>query len=309
MKIVIAGGSGFLGRTLASRLAGAGHEIVVLSRTAAPGQSPRQVAWRPDGTAATGGSESNWHRELDGAGAVVNLAGAGIADRRWTAARKQELRQSRVLSTRSLVAAVRAATVKPQVFIQGSAVGFYGTDGDQVFDESFPPGQDLLGDVCVAWEAEAHPVRALGLRLVIVRTGIALDQDGGALPQMARPFRFFVGGPVASGRQYFSWIHRDDWVSFVIWALETTTASEVYNATAPTPVTNEEFSKALGRALGRPSWLRVPGFALRILFGEFANEGLIRGQRVIPKRAIDAGFQFAYPDLDGALAAILKGGM
>ena len=308
MKIVIAGGSGFLGRTLASRLAGAGHEIVVLSRTAAPGQSPRQVAWRPDGTAATGGSESNWHRELDGAGAVINLAGAGIADKRWTAARKQELRQSRVLSTRSLVAAVRAATVKPQVFIQGSAVGFYGTDGDQAFDESFPPGQDLLGDVCVAWEAEAHPVRALGLRLVIVRTGIALDKDGGALPQMARPFRFFVGGPVASGRQYFSWIHRDDWVSFVIWALETTTASEVYNATAPTPVTNEEFSKALGRALGRPSWLRVPGFALRILFGEFANEGLIRGQRVIPKRAIDAGFQFAYPDIDGALAAILKGG-
>jgi len=302
MKVVIAGGTGFLGRALVDHLAAHGHEVISLSRSGpAPGPSgSRRVDWQPDGTPGP------WAREVESADAIVNLAGAGIADRRWSAARKEELRVSRVLSTRSLVSAVRAAAKKPATFIQGSAVGFYGVSGDQAIDESFPPGDDFLGSTCVIWEAEAHPVEALGCRLVRIRTGIVLAKDGGALPQMAMPFRFFVGGPIASGRQFMSWIHRDDWLHLVRWALETPTVSGVFNATAPNPATNAEFSKALGRALHRPSWLPVPGFALRILFGEFATHGLVGGQRVVPKRALDAGFSFIYPDLGDALTSALR---
>jgi uncharacterized protein (TIGR01777 family) len=309
MKIVIAGGTGFLGRALVKHLAARGHDVVVLSRAPLPAQLPgRQVGWNPDGNLpSTGASEHlGWPQEIDGAGAIINLAGAGIADKRWSSARKDLLRQSRVRSTRSLVAAVRAATARPTVFIQGSAVGFYGTAADQVFDESFPPGADLLGDTCMAWEAEAHAVSPLGPRLVIMRSGVVLAKDGGALPPMMRPFKFFVGGPVATGRQYLSWIHRDDWLAFVAWALDTSSAGGVYNVTSPAPVTNEEFSKAIGRALRRPCWLRVPAFALRVLFGEMANDMLIRGQRVVPKRALDAGFQFSYPAVDAAMAAAVK---
>jgi uncharacterized protein len=283
---------------------------VVLSRHPQPAQSPgRQIGWDPDGNLpSTGASEYlTWPQELDGAGAVVNLAGAGMADRRWTAARKRELKSSRVLSTRSLVAALRTASQRPAVFYQGSAVGFYGTQRGGPLDESFPPGDDLLGSICVAWEAEANPVVALGCRLVVGRSGAVLAKDGGALPKMARPFRFFAGGRVASGKQYLSWIHRDDWLAFVAWALDTASANGTYNVTSPEPVTNEEFSKAIGRALRRPSWLPVPGFALRLLFGDIANEMLIRGQQVVPKRALEAGFPFAYPKIDAAMTAALKG--
>jgi uncharacterized protein len=309
MKVVLAGGSGFLGRALVAHLAARGHEVVVLSRHPVPAQSPgRQVGWHPDGNLPAAGTSEylTWPHELDGAGAVVNLAGAGMADTRWTAARKRELRSSRVLSTRSLVAAVRASTQKPAVFYQGSAVGFYGPRRDEVLDESFPPGDDLQGSMCVAWEAEANPVAALGCRLVVGRSGVVLAKDGGALPKMARPFKFFAGGRVASGTQYLSWIHRDDWLTFVTWALETASVSGTYNVTAPEPVTNDAFSKAIGRALHRPSWLPVPGFALRVLFGEIATEMLIRGQRVVPKRALDAGFSFAYPTVAAALDKALK---
>ncbi len=305
MKVVVAGGTGFLGRALVAHLSTNGHEIVVLSRHATPaasGGNVRHMSWNPDGQIPSGVSaDLNWPREIEGAAAVINLAGAGIADKRWTSARKRELKASRVFSTRSLVTAIRAATNRPGIFIQGSAVGYYGTGGEEAFDESFPPGMDLLGEMCVAWEAEAQGVTALGARLVVLRSGVVLGQGGGILKQMSRPFRFFVGGPVASGRQYLSWIHRDDWLKFVTWALETPSVSGVYNATSPEPVTNEQFSTALGTALGRPSWLRVPAFPLRMLFGEMANEMLIRGQRVVPKRALDAGFQFTYPTVDAAL--------
>jgi uncharacterized protein (TIGR01777 family) len=299
MRIVIAGGSGFLGRALAAGLAAEGHEVVVLSRrgSAIPGAA-RGVAWAPDGT-ATGG----WSREIDGAGAVVNLAGEGIADRRWSAQRKAAIRESRVRATRSVVAAIRDAQTRPPVLVQGSAIGYYGTDGDERLDESASPGSDFLADVCVRWEAEAHPVAALGCRLAVIRTGIVLARDGGALKELMRPFRFFVGGPMASGRQYMSWIHRDDWVRLVSWAIATTSASGVYNATAPEPVPNATFSRALGRAMHRPSLLPVPAFALRVIVGEFAQSGLIEGQRVVPRRALDAGFQFKFPDLDSALRA------
>jgi uncharacterized protein (TIGR01777 family) len=301
MKYVIAGGSGFLGDALCARLASDGDDIVILTR--GPGRttaSSRYVTWTADPATASG---SDWARELDGADGVINLAGAGIADRRWTAARKQQLRQSRVDSTRALVSAARVATNRPTVFLSGSAVGFYGPQPDDgpALDESAPPGSDFLSVLAVDWEAEAHAAEALGSRVVIVRTGVVLARNGGALEKMIPPFRFLVGGPLGSGRQVMSWIHLTDWVDLIVWLLRTPGASGTFNATAPEPATNREFSAALGRALRRPSWIPVPGFALKLIVGEMAGPALLAGQRVIPKRALDLGFQFSYPEISSAL--------
>jgi uncharacterized protein (TIGR01777 family) len=303
VKIILAGGSGFLGRALSEHLVGRRHEVVILTRS---GRVPaktgaRTVSWQPDGTSGP------WANEIDGAGAIVNLAGAGMADKRWSRRRKTVLRESRVLSTRSLVAAVRAAAAKPAVFVQGSAVGFYGPSGDEAIDESFPPGQDFLGQLAVAWEAEAHPGAALGCRLVIIRSGVVLSREGGMVKKLIPPFQFFVGGPVASGRQFLSWIHLDDWLAMMTWALETSSVSGAYNASAPEPVTSAEFSRALGRALHRPSWLAVPAFALRIVFGEMASVMLVAGQRVVPKRALEQGFTFQHPAISSALESAVRG--
>lgn len=300
MKFVLAGGTGFLGQPLVVALAAHGHEVVVLTRGRA-GQTPlgRTVTWNPDGT------DTNWFKDVDGADVVINLAGAGVADGRWTAERKEVLRQSRIVSTRALVAAVRAATRRPSAFIGGSAVGYYGSTGDAVVDESSPAGSDFLGRLGVEWEAEARAAESLGCRVVLIRTGIALDPSGGALKKLIPPFLMFAGGPIASGRQYMSWIHRDDWVRLVEWATTDATVSGPVNATAPNPVTNEEFSRALGRALHRPSWLRVPRLALRIALGEMADIALVNGQRVMPTRALAGGFAFAYPTIETAMEAIL----
>jgi uncharacterized protein len=301
MKVVIAGGSGLIGRFLAAHLAWAGNQVVVLTRDAgalSPTVAIRHVEWQPDGTAGP------WASEIDGATAVVNLSGAGIADSAWSDERKQELRSSRVLPTRSLVAAVRQASTKPGVFLQGSAMGFYGASlDDRELDESFPPGDDFLGQLCVAWEAEAHPVVALESRLVLLRSGVVLSSEGGILGRLRLPFLFFVGGPVASGRQYMSWIHIDDWVAMATWALTTPAVSGIFNAASPSPVTNDEFSQAYAHALGRPSWLRVPAFALQTIFGEMGVVMLTKGQRLVPKHALDLGFRFKYPTIAEAMTA------
>ena len=301
MHVVIAGGSGFLGTLLAARLTDRGDDVTILTRRASSGEGrAREVAWRADGAA-----EPALVSAIAEADAVVNLAGAGIADKRWTAARKRLLRDSRILPTRSLVTAVAAAPARPRVFLQGSAVGYYGaTLDDRVIDESSPPGDDLLGRLCVDWEREAAPAASMNCRLVFQRTAPVLASDAGALAVMKRPFLFFVGGPVASGRQYFPWIHWADWTSLAVWAIDTAAVAGPVNSTSPNPVTNTAFSKALGRALHRPSWIPVPGFALSILFGEFAQEGLIRGQRVVPARATQLGFTFRFPALDAALSEI-----
>ncbi len=308
MRIVVAGGSGFLGRTLIERLSSSDDEVVVLTRGASSRESParhrhvRQVAWSPDGT-ATG----EWVRAIDGADAVVNLAGAGIADKRWTAERKALLLSSRVDSTRSLVAAVRSVQVPPSVFVQGSAVGYYGaTSSDAIFDESSPAGDDFLASMAAAWEKEAAPVAELGVRLVVLRTGLVLAREGGVLPQMSLPFRLFGGGPVSSGRQFMSWIDRDDWSSLAHWMLTTAEARGPFNASAPGPVTNETFSAALARAMRRPNWMRVPAFALRLAVGEMADSLLLKGQRVVPRRALDLGYRFRFPEVEGALRDLLR---
>jgi hypothetical protein len=304
MKIVIAGGTGFLGSPLAETYAEEGHDVRVLTRSLASGETRHdsgtgvpgitRVGWTPDGGSGT------WAASIDGADAVINLAGESIAGRRWTPQRKAQLRDSRVRPTRSLAAAIAVASSPPAVLVSGSAVGYYGPSGDEPKTEDAPAGRDFLAHLCEDWEQEARRAQRPGTRVVLLRTGIVLERSGGALAQMTTPFRFFAGGPLGSGRQYMSWIHRIDWVEMVQWLVQNPAISGPVNATAPHPVTNAELAKSLGRALHRPSLLPAPGFALRLLLGEMA-ESILTGQRAIPARAQAAGFHFRYPEVDIAL--------
>jgi uncharacterized protein (TIGR01777 family) len=298
VKIVIAGGTGFLGGPLLARLTSEGHEVVVLSRRAGSSSAVRTVVWTPDGSAGP------WSAELDGANAVVNLAGESIAGKRWSAAHKQAILDSRVRATRSLAAAIARTTNPPSVFVSGSAVGYYGPHGDEIVTEDTPPGRDFLARVCVQWEDEANRAAGPRTRVVCVRTGLVLERDGGALPQMLPPFKVGAGGPLGSGRQYWPWIHRDDWIDLVRWSIERNAVTGPLNATAPNPATNAEFASALGRALHRPAFMPAPAFALRLILGEMADALLLSGQRAVPAKAQALGFTFKYPRLDDALAAI-----
>jgi uncharacterized protein (TIGR01777 family) len=304
MRIVIAGGSGFLGRPLTTRLARDGHDVVVLTRDSKRSRGPvgSTVTWTPDGKTGP------WASALEGAGAVVNLAGESIAGKRWTDTHKARVLESRVQATRSLVAAIRDAAAPPAVFVSGSAVGYYGPRGDDPIAEDAAPGSDFLAGVCVAWEAEAMRAASARTRVVCMRTGLVLERDGGALPEMLPPFKFGAGGPVGSGRQYWPWIHRDDWISLVSWTIAQPSVSGPVNLTAPNPVPNAEFARALGRAMHRPAFMPAPAFALRLLLGEMADGLLLSGQRAVPAKATNAGFTFKYPHVDDALRAIFSRG-
>ncbi|HXF68566.1 MAG TPA: TIGR01777 family oxidoreductase [Thermoflexus sp.] len=299
MRVLITGGTGFLGQALSQRLAEAGYEVIVLSRrperaTLPPGV--RAVRW--DGRSAAG-----WGDLVDGAFALINLAGESIGQR-WTEATKRRIRESRLNAGRAVVEAIAAARAKPQVLLQASAVGYYGPRGEERLTEEDPPGDDFLGRLAVEWEASTQPVEAMGIRRVLLRTGLVLDRDGGALARLLPLFQLFLGGPIGSGRQGWSWIHRADWVEAVKFLMERPEAHGPYNLTAPQPVSNAEFSRTLGRVLGRPAWLPAPAFALRLVFGEGADF-LLTGQFVLPRRLLEAGFVFRYPDLESALRAIL----
>jgi uncharacterized protein (TIGR01777 family) len=308
MRIVIAGGTGFLGSPLGEVYAEEGHDVRVLTRGLPAGESRHEpgtgvpgvnrVGWNPDGQSGP------WAASIDGADAVINLVGAGIADKRWTPQRKAELRDSRIVPTRSLVTAIGSVTRRPPVFVSGSGVGYYGTSGDEPKTEAAHAGDDFLAHVCEDWEAEARRAESGSTRVVTLRSGVVLERSGGALPKMVTPFRFFAGGPMGSGRQYVSWIHRIDWVELVRWIVETPAATGPINATAPEPVPNREFARALGRALRRPSLLPVPGIALKLAFGEMAEPLLLTGQRVLPARAQAMGFHFRYPEVDLAFRGI-----
>lgn len=307
MKVVIAGGTGFLGSPLAWTWAEDGHDVRVLTRSLASGQAQHEsgtgkpgitrVGWDPNGTPGA------IARELDGAAAVVNLAGESIAGARWTPARKQALRDSRILATRSLVAAFAESHDPPATFISASGVGYYGDRGAEPLSEESTPGDDFLAHLCEEWEAEARRAERPGIRVVLLRTGIVLEKSGGALPQMMRPFKFFAGGPLAGGKQYLSWVHRHDWAEMVRWIVETPSVSGPVNVTAPHPVTNAEFSRALGRAIHRPALAPAPRFALKIALGELAD-ALLASQRALPKRAQAAGYHFRYPEIDIAFRGI-----
>lgn len=298
-RAVISGGTGFIGRALASALAAAGYQVTLLSRRPAiNGSGPVQtMLW--DGI-----SSGSWQAVLDGAAAVVNLAGESVAEGRWTAARKKTLADSRLLSTRALVAGLSSAKTHPAVFISASAVGYYGDRGGEAVDENSPPGQDFLARVCSQWEHEAQVASALGVRTVNLRIGVVLDKEGGALAKMLFPFKMGAGGPLGSGRQWMSWIARQDLTGLILHLIKSDLAGPV-NAVAPEPVTNRDFSRALGRALRRPALLPVPGFALRLALGEMAGM-LLNGQKVMPKRALESGYRFKFPDIDSALQTLLR---
>lgn len=303
MRIVITGGSGFIGRRLVARLLEQGDQVLVLTRRLEQarrilGESPnlKLLPYDPYQPQA-------WAAALEGYEGIVNLAGEPLASSRWTETKKKEIRRSRVETTQALVQALASLNQKPQVMISSSAVGYYGSHpAGEPLTETDPPAQDFLAEVCQAWEAASRPVEELGIRLAIVRTGIVLGPDGGALGQMLAPFQFFIGGTIGSGKQWLSWIHREDWVSLVCFLLEQ--GSGVFNATAPNPVQMEEFCRTLGQVLGRPSWLPVPELALELLLGE-AAQVVLTGQKVIPQAALQMGFTFQYPQLKEALRQIL----
>lgn len=302
MKIVVAGGTGFIGGALCHSLIGEGHQVHILTRR--PDQASHQGDLPINWVLWNGRDTGPWEQVLEGADAVINLAGAPIADARWTDARKQLLTDSRVLSTRLLVTAMSARSSRPATFISASGIGYYGASDDRRLDEGAARGQGFLADLCLSWEAEALRAEEFGTRVVVLRTGMVLEREGGALPKMLLPFQFFAGGPIMPGSQWVSWIHRRDHIGMILWALITPTVSGPINAVAPEPVTMNMFCEVLARVLHRPSWLPVPEFALKVLLGELRTL-MTTGQRVIPEKAIAGGYAFQYPTLESALRAIL----
>jgi uncharacterized protein (TIGR01777 family) len=298
MHIVVAGGSGFLGRPLVERLLAGGHDVAVLTRDASHVRAGRPLVW-------DGRTQGPWADEAGRADAVVNLAGEGIADARWTEARKRALVESRLHATGALVEAMRRGATKERVLVNASAVGFYGDRGEEVLDETSSRGSGFLAELVERWEAAAREAEAVA-RVVLLRFGIVLDREGGALGRMLLPFRLGVGGPIGNGRQWMSWIAREDVVRMVVWAVERGDVRGVFNATAPQPVTNREFSRALGRALNRPAVLPVPPLALRTMFGAMADEALLAGQRVLPRRAEAAGFRWESVSIESGLGRALS---
>ena len=302
MKVAITGATGFIGKSLCPQLHADGKELVLFARDTRTAQSSfpgaRVIEWDAVAGPPPVGS-------LDGIDAVVHLLGEGIANGRWSSSRKRSIRESRVEGTRNLVQALRDSAQPSGLLVSSSAVGFYGSRGDEELDESSEPGGGFLGEVCQAWEAEARAADALGVRTVLLRTGIVLSPEGGALAKMLPPFRMFVGGALGSGKQWMSWVHMEDEVGLIRHLLNSESLQGPVNATAPAPVTNREFSKTLGRVLGRPAILPVPALALKLLMGEMAQELLLDGQKVMPRRALADGYRFRFPELEGALRDLL----
>lgn len=303
MRVIITGGTGLIGRALSADLAADGHEVIVLSRT--PGQA-RGLAAGVRAERWDGRTGDGWAALADGADAIVNLAGANISGEglfpsRWTDERKRSIRESRLNAGRAVVAAVQQASQKPGVVIQASGIGVYGPRGENPIAEDSSPGQDFLaGFAAHDWEPSTAPVEAMGVRRAIIRTGVVLDKTEGALRPMVLQFRLFAGGPIGSGKQWMSWIHLKDEARAIRFLIEHPSASGPFNLAAPQPVTNAEFARTLGRVVGRPSWLPLPGLVMKAAFGEVADL-LLTGQRGVPRRLLDLGFEFRFPELEGAL--------
>jgi hypothetical protein len=300
MKVAITGATGFVGSRLVEKLQKQGHQPLILTRNR---ESALKAFPAMEVVTYTPTESGSWQDAIAGCDALVHLAGEPIAQNRWTAKQKEEILNSRKLSTQKIVEAISKANPKPAVLVNASAIGYYGTSETATFDETSPSGNDFLAEVCQAWEAEAQKVKEAGVRLVILRLGIVLG-DGGALAKMIPPFQLFAGGPIGTGRQWFSWIHRDDLVNLILEALTRSDFEGVLNATAPNPVRMSELCQALGETINRPSWLPVPGFALEALLGE-GSKLVLEGQQVLPKRTTSYGFKYQYPTVKEALTEIL----
>lgn len=307
MRIIITGGSGLIGRGLTANLVKDGHEVFILSRT------PQMVAGLPPGAKAVGWdakTATGWGSLSDTTEVIVNLAGEnlkgkGLLPNRWTRRRKELIRQSRLDAGRAVVEAVKLASRKPKLLVQASAVGYYGPHGDDQVTEETSSGSDFLAKVCRDWEASTAEVEPLGIRRVILRTGLPLTLNGGSFPSLVLPFRLFAGNTFGSGKQFYPWIHFDDYIAAVRFVTDDPKSSGPYNLSAPNPVRNREFAYALGRIMHRPAFLPIPRFALELPFGEVATV-VMDGQRVVPDRLVKAGFEFRYPDLEPALKELMR---
>lgn len=299
MKVAVTGATGFVGTYLVKKLKTEGYDVLVFSRNLEKAKrlfpNVPIVAYNPK-------ESGDWQKALAGCDAVVNLAGASIAER-WNDDYKQEILASREFGTRKIVEAIGAANPKPQVLINPSAIGYYGTSETAVFDENSPPGTDFLAQVCQVWEGEAKKVKDYGVRLVILRFGIVLG-DGGALAKMLPPFKLFAGGPIGNGNQWFSWIHHEDLTNLIIYALKNSSLEGTFNATTPNPVRMNQLCQTLGEVMHRPSWLPVPSLALELLLGDGAKL-VLEGQQVLPRATESSGFQYQYPNLKPALTDII----
>lgn len=302
-KIVIAGATGFIGRNLTSNLLGRGTAVVVLTRNAAGANTInhpllRVVEW-------DGKNQGDLAAHVNGADAFINLSGQSIGTKRWTGTRKEDLLRSRINPTKALIDVIRTLTSKPRVLINASAVGYYGNRDEGDVTEDSSPGTDFLGQLCFEWESAALQARDIGIRVVLTRSGVVLDRNAGALQRMLLPFRLFVGGPLGSGNQWFPWVHREDQIRAIIFALQTEGLSGAFNVVAPEQVTMRTFARTLGAVLHRPSMFRVPSFALKAILGEMSGI-VLTGQKAVPSKLMQAGFEFHFPTLAGALEDLLS---
>ena len=298
MKVVVAGGTGFIGQALVRELVRDGHDVVVLSRAAGGGPAgARVVEWDP-----AAGASGDWPAEMRGASAVINLAGANIGGGRWTNARKRVLEESRTQSTGALAAAIRAleAGDRPRVLVNASGIDYYGDRGDEMVTEESPPGASYLAQLCVRWEAAAREAEALGVRVVLMRTAVVFGKGADALERLALPFKLFAGGPLGSGRQWFPWVHLDDAVGLYRFAVENEAVAGPLNAVSPDIRRERDVAAAVGRVLARPSWAPAPAFALRLVLGQL-SELILHGRRAEPRKALSLGYQFKRPNLEDAL--------
>lgn len=307
MKIIITGGSGSIGRKLTQHLTQNGHQVVILTR------NPASVSGLPNNARAVkwdGRTSEGWLAEADGADAIINLAGENLAGSgffpaRWTEDRKRRIRESRLNAGNAVAEAVEKATNKPKVVVQASAIGYYGPRGDETLSEKDSAGNDYLANLCKEWETATASVEKHGVRRAIIRTGIFLTPEEGALQRLLLPYKMFAGGPFGNGQQWYSWIHPHDEVEAIRFIIENPKASGVFNLTAPEPLKNKDFGKTLGKALNRPSLIPIPRFVLQTAFGEVVTV-VFDGQRVLPKHLQDLGFKFKFPTLEVALKDLLK---
>ncbi len=303
-RIIVTGATGFIGKALCFRLLKEGYEVIALSRSKEKGEK----IFGSDVTVAEwdGKSSKGWLDYANGANAVVNLAGENIGSSRWTAKKKQAILQSRLDAGRAVVEAAKSVEKKPWIIIQASAIGYYGLGGDEIIDESSSPGEGFLAEVVKKWELSTQEVESQNIRRVIIRSGVVLGKEGGAFFRLVKPFRLFVGGHLGSGKQWFSWIHLEDEVNAILFLIQRVDLKGIFNLTAPHQLIQKDFACLTGKIMKRLSWLPVPGFVLRLFFGEMAKEMILSGQRVSPRRLLEGSYRFLYPEARSALKEILE---